>query len=70
MGRPRKTLPSVRIGFCIPEDLQQRVNTHLASDVEGRVPHGVKSAFLEQLLREFFQKLDGESQEIEASLEK
>jgi hypothetical protein len=69
MGRPRKTTPPVRIGFTLPQDLADRLDTHLKSEVENRVPHGDKSKFFESLTREFFQKLDGELTEIETSLE-
>lgn len=69
MGRPRKTVPPSRVGIVLPEDLARRVDSHLMSEVENRVPHGVKSAFFEQLVREFFQKLDGTFSEIEDSLE-
>jgi hypothetical protein len=69
MGRPRKTTIPVRVGFVLPTDLADRVDTHLKSELEGRVPHGAKSQFLEQLVREFFQKLDGELSDIQESLE-
>lgn len=69
MGRPKKTIPPVRVGFVLPQDLAERVDKHLRSDVENRVPHGVKSSFLEGLIRKFFQELDGEVSEIESSLE-
>jgi len=69
MGRPRKTTPPVRVGFTLPKDLADRLDSHLTSAVEKRVPHGDKSKFFESLTREFFQRLDGELSEIETSLE-
>jgi metal-responsive CopG/Arc/MetJ family transcriptional regulator len=69
MGRPRKTTPPIRVGLSLPKDLSDRLDTHLKSDVENRVPHGDKSKFFESLIREFFQKLDGTFTEIESSLE-
>lgn len=69
MVRPTKTVRPVRFGCCIPEDLNTRVEQHLFSEVEDRVPHGAKSSFIEGLLREFFAKLDGEAAEIENLLE-
>lgn len=69
MGRPRKTTPPVRVGFTLPKDLSDRLDTHLKSDVENRVPHGDKSKFFETLTREYFQKLDGEFVDIQTSLE-
>jgi hypothetical protein len=68
MGRPRKTTPQIRVGFTLPQDLVARIDAHLTSDVEGRVPHGDKSKFFESLTREYFQKLDGTIAEIETSL--
>jgi len=69
MGRPRKTTPPVRIGFTLPQDLADRLDSHLKSEVENRVPHGDKSKFFETLTREFFQRLEGSFGEIETSLE-
>jgi hypothetical protein len=70
MGRPRKTTPQIRVGFTLPQDLVNKVDSHLKSDVENRVPHGDKSKFFEMLTREFFQRLEGSFVEIETSLEK
>jgi len=68
MGRPRKTTPPVRIGFTLPQDLADRLDSHLKSEVENRVPHGDKSKFFETLTREFFQRLEGSFGEIESTL--
>lgn len=69
MGRPKKTVPSVRFGCCIPTDLDARVEKHLFSEVEDRVPHGAKSTFVEGLIREYFEKLDSDTAAIAAQLE-
>jgi predicted AlkP superfamily phosphohydrolase/phosphomutase len=69
MGRPRKTVPPVRVGFTLPKDLNDRLEDHLKSEVENRVPHGDKSKFFENLTREYFEKLDGTFSQIEESLE-
>jgi hypothetical protein len=68
MGRPAKTIRPVRFGCCIPEDLHQRLEEHLHSEVEERIPHGAKSSFVEGLIRDYFSKLDGEAKEIEGML--
>jgi hypothetical protein len=68
MGRPKKTVPPIRVGIALPATLVERIDSHLTSEVENRIPHGVKSAFFEQLVREFFQRLDGTFSEIESSL--
>lgn len=65
MGRPKKTVPPVRFGCCIPSDLNTRLEEHLFSEVENRIPHGAKSTFIEGLIREYFNKLDGELAAIE-----
>lgn len=69
MGRPRKTTPPVRVGFTLPKDLSDRLDSHLKSDVEKRVPHGDKSKFFEGLTRQYFETLDGELTDIQTSLE-
>jgi hypothetical protein len=68
MGRPRKTTPQIRVGFTLPADLVARLDSHLTSDVEGRVPHGDKSKFFEKLTRDYFQNMEGSFQEIESAL--
>lgn len=68
-GRPAKTVPPVRFGCCLPQDLNERLQNHLHSEIEGRVPHGAKSIFIETLIRAYFAKLDGTHQEIEQVLE-
>jgi hypothetical protein len=69
MGRPKKTVPSVRFGCCLPQDLDDRLSKHLFSEVEDRVPHGAKSTFVESLIRDYFTKIDGEVSAIENQLE-
>lgn len=69
MARPKKTVPPVRFGCCIPSDLHQRLEQHLFSEVEERIPHGAKSTFVEGLIREYFSKLDGDVHSIQRSLE-
>ncbi len=57
-GRPSKLIPSERLGVYIPQDLKARIDLHLFSDVEGRVPSGAYSKFAEERFREFFRQLD------------
>jgi len=40
--------------------LNERLEKHLFSEVEERIPHGAKSEFVEKLIREYFDKLDCE----------
>lgn len=69
MGRPKKTVPPVRFGCCLPSDLNARMEKHLFSEVEERIPHGAKSDFIESLIRDYFAKLDGDVASIQQSLE-
>jgi hypothetical protein len=57
-GRPSKLIPSERLGVYIPRDLKVRIDLHLFSEVEGRVPSGAYSKFAEERFREFFNKID------------
>jgi hypothetical protein len=57
-GRPAKLIPSERLGLYLPVDMKARIDLHLFSEVEGRVPSGAYSKFFEGLVREFFQSLD------------
>ena len=69
MGRPKKTVTPVRFGCCLPQDLNERLDKHLHSEVEGRIPHGAKSHFIEGLMREYFEKLDGDVKVLEENLQ-
>ena len=54
MPRPKNTIPSVAVSIALPQDLAQKVEVLLFSELEGRVPHGKKSEFFTQLVREYF----------------
>lgn len=54
MARPKSTTPTVAVCVQLPRDLAQKVELYLFSEVESRVPHGAKSAFFAQLVREHF----------------
>lgn len=53
-GRPQNILRPVKLTTYLPEDLRAKLDIHLYSEVEGRVPHGAYSAFLADRVREFF----------------
>ena len=57
-GRPTKTIRSIQLNVSLPEDLAAKVKLHLWSELEGKIPHGVQSAFFEQLVREYFDGKD------------
>lgn len=52
MPRPRLTIRPVRIHVTLPEDLLAQVNLLLYSELEGRVPHGEMSKFVEEAVRD------------------
>jgi hypothetical protein len=57
-GRPPKVIPSERINLHLPADIKARLDVHLFSDVEGRIPKGAYSVFFEDCTRKFFAEFD------------
>lgn len=51
--RPNLDRPT-SLATSIPESLRGRLDLHLFSEVEGRVPHGAYQELILRLLREFF----------------
>lgn len=58
MSRPKKTVRTIFKNIGIPEDLVAKLELHLYSDVEGRIPLGAQQEFFTQLLRDYFDKLE------------
>jgi hypothetical protein len=54
MPRPANIIRPVKLTTTFPEDVMTRLELHLFSDVEGRVPHGAYQQFLCDRIREFF----------------
>lgn len=54
-GRPPNVMRPIQLTTNIPEDLRAKLDLHLFSQVEGRVPHGAYSRFLAERIREFFE---------------
>ena len=54
MPRPPNIIRPIKLTTTIPEDLMARLQIHLFSDVEGRVPQGAYQQFLCDRIREFF----------------
>ena len=50
----RKIMPITRLELSIPLDLRTKLDLHLTSELEGRVPFGKYSEFFERLLRDYF----------------
>lgn len=53
MARPRNLVPSVELRVSIPEDWRKKLDTHLWSEVEDRVPMGAYKDFVTARIREF-----------------
>lgn len=56
MGRPKQTTPAVFRNIALPEPLANKLDLHLFSEVEGRVPHGAYKVFFSDLLEQFFEQ--------------
>ena len=54
-NRPLVIRP-VALRLWLPEDLRARIDLHLWSDVEQRVPKGAYAKFFAELVREFFER--------------
>lgn len=54
MARPSNVLRPVHLHTTIPEDLRARMDLHLYSDVEKRVPMGAYQQFICGLVKDFF----------------
>jgi len=54
-GRPQKILRPTALNTVIPEDLRAKLDLHLFSSVENRIPHGAYSKFITELLQKFFE---------------
>jgi len=59
MARPRKAVRPLEKTISLPEDLAVRVDLKLFSELEGRVPHGRWSKYVEELIRVDLEKGDG-----------
>jgi len=55
MPKPRLINPKKQFSFQASSELMLKVYAELFSDVEGRVPYGKLSEFIEQCIREHFE---------------
>ena len=60
MPRPRNATPRRHLHITIPEDIGAKLELHLYSEAEQRVPYQAWQRFFEARIKEFFesQKLD------------
>lgn len=55
MPRPKNSNPSVPLHVYLPPDARARLDLHLYSEAEERVPQGAYARFLSARIREFFE---------------
>ena len=60
MPRPRNAVPSRNLHLMLAEEDAARLELHLFSPAEQRIPHAARQKFFSERLREFFgwQRLD------------
>lgn len=58
MPRPRSPHALIQTQILMPEDLRGRMMLSLYSPTEQRVPYGAVSNFINNLIREFFERED------------
>lgn len=57
MARRASITPNIQLEIRIPEDLRAKLELHLWSDLEGRVPLGGYSKFFIERLKEYFDRI-------------
>ena len=57
MPRPRKAIRPIYTQIAIPEDVRGRLDLHLFSPLEGRVPQGAYSNFIIPLIKRELDRL-------------
>ena len=55
MGRPKKLVPTKLIHAYVPQPLAEKLEAHLWSTVEDRVPYNAMSRFVTELLVGYFE---------------
>lgn len=61
-GRPPNVMRPSKIGIYLPEDLRAKLDLHLFSTLEGRIPHGAYSRFISDRIREYFDSATAQTQ--------
>jgi hypothetical protein len=55
MPRKANVIPSDRLYAHIPRDLLVKLNLHLWSELENRVPYGAHSTWIAERIRDYFE---------------
>ncbi len=65
MPRQKNLMPSHEKKIQVPEDLCARMELELYSDLEGRIPYGALSNFVNGLIREHYKAIDEATKKIQ-----
>lgn len=57
MPRPKQTTPSTFRNIALPQPVADKLDLHLYSEVEQRVPVGAYKAFITGLIEAYFEQL-------------
>ena len=57
-GGIAKIIPSVKLTLMLPADVILKMNLHLFSPAQARVPKGAYQVFLSQLINDYFSKVN------------
>lgn len=66
MAKPKSVIPTVEKKIQIPLDLLTRMELELHSELEGKIPYGAQSEFINKLIRAHFHSQDIATMEREA----
>lgn len=58
MAKPKNAVPTVEKKIQIPMDLVTRMELELYSELEGKIPYGAQSEFINRLIREHYHQKD------------
>ncbi len=58
MAKPKNVIPTIEKKLQISADLCTRMELDLFSDLEGKIPYGAQSEFVNKLLREHYKEQD------------
>ena len=54
MGRPANVIPPTKLTTSIPQDVRVKLDLHLFSEIENRIPTGAYQRFIIERVQEFF----------------
>lgn len=66
MAKPKAVIPTIEKKIQIPMDLCTRMELELHSELEGKIPYGAQSEFINKLIRAYFKAIDTAKLEADA----